>query len=564
MMDKQVIVCPQCGQAYPWNGHCPPLVQLEVWTDYVHYSPSVGSSVGIVDYDRNRGIADLFVPQLRICLDCGVVFRIAPRTAVSSEEREAKRPAGGASSAHYLDYLTHFPAEPDHTRILLQAWSRSNDRVRSGKIDELGDPDRLGILRRVIFRFQTESGANSLRAAEAPRESGKFEQAIALLNQQFDPSIKPYADFVRDLALLGDVLVRKTCVYPDIVAFEKAKARAVEDAAELARAQAQWKKQREAISAGSSGVGAWGCLLLVGGTIGAGLLGQLAFLAISTGVILLVIFMPLYWRATRKTKVWESANPEPKWPLPTLTFKAEPSVLSSIAQRVPEPKPPVELLEPARDRQKGRELTLSEHTEPTEPTERSEVVETMTSEWRDPALVQFARIVKPLIEQHLSMLDAFLLPSEKAQIFRQSFFKYQIIAYAFLFTYESQQRYPQVLIGHQNQLISEIKTTMPLLSYGTQEIVGAFHQFEVRLAELMKETPDGLKFFVDSEKEKLGEIPSIPGFLSFLVCEEAQVKDETVFTIFTGLFNCLIEHSQKEHPFDRLMDDFMQRISVRN
>jgi hypothetical protein len=70
-------------------------------------------------------------------------------------------------------------------------------------------------------------------------------------------------------------------------------------------------------------------LLLVGGIIGAGLLGQLAFLAISTGVILLVIFMALYWKATRKTKVWESANPEPKWPLPTLIFKAEPSVLSS-------------------------------------------------------------------------------------------------------------------------------------------------------------------------------------------------------------------------------------------
>jgi hypothetical protein len=79
----------------------------------------------------------------------------------------------------------------------------------------------------------------------------------------------------------------------------------------------------------ATGVGAWGCLLLVGGIIGAGLLGQLAFLAISTGVILLVIFMALYWKATRKTKVWESANPEPKWPLPTLIFKAEPSVLSS-------------------------------------------------------------------------------------------------------------------------------------------------------------------------------------------------------------------------------------------
>jgi hypothetical protein len=41
------------------------------------------------------------------------------------------------------------------------------------------------------------------------------------------------------------------------------------------------------------------------------------------------------------------------------------------------------------------------------------------------------------------------------------------------------------------------------------------------------------------------------------------LEDETVFTIFTGLFNCLIEHSQKEHPFDRLVDDFIQRISVR-
>ena len=70
----------------------------------------------------------------------------------------------------------------------------------------------MEILNRVISRFQTESGANRLRAAEAARQSGKFEQAIALLNHQFDPGLKPYADFVRDLALLSDVLVRKVAV----------------------------------------------------------------------------------------------------------------------------------------------------------------------------------------------------------------------------------------------------------------------------------------------------------------------------------------------------------------
>jgi hypothetical protein len=558
MIDKRVLVCPNCGQAYPWNGHCPPLGQLEDWTDHVRYSPAIGLSIGKIDYERDE-VFGLLVPQLRTCVCCDVVFRIIVRTALNSEEHEAKTPAGGANLVQYLDYLARFPEGSDHTRILLQAWARSNDGLRGGETEQLGNPVRLEILNRVISRFQTESGANRLRAAEAARQSGKFEQAIALLNHQFDPGLKPYADFVRDLALLSDVLVRKVAVYPDIVAFEKAKARAAEDAAELGRAQARWKKQKETMSAGPIGVGSWGCLLLVGGIIGAFLLGQLGVLAILAGVILLLVYFPLYWIASRKADAWAKANPEPKWPIFAPAFKADPPIVRSIPpppniHREPERRTQPEPT-PARDTPE-RELTL--------PPERSEVVDTIMSEWRDPALLEFAKKAKSLIEQHLSMLDAFLLPSEKAQIFRQSFVKHQIIAYAFLFTYESQQRYPQVLIGYQNQLISEIKTTMPLLSYSAREIIEAFHQFEARLAELMKETPDGLKFFVDSEREKLGDVPSIPGFFSFLVCEEAQVKDETVFTIFTGLFNCLIEHSQKEHPFDRLVDDFIQRISVRN
>jgi hypothetical protein len=113
MIDKRVLVCPKCGQAYPWNDHCPPLGQLEDWTDHVRYSPSFGSSVEKVDYEGDREIVGLLVPWLRTCVHCGVVFRIAPRTALSSEEREAKTPAGGASSAHYLDYLTHFFEEPE-------------------------------------------------------------------------------------------------------------------------------------------------------------------------------------------------------------------------------------------------------------------------------------------------------------------------------------------------------------------------------------------------------------------------------------------------------------------
>ncbi len=553
---KQVISCPKCNEPYPWNSHCPELGRLEDWTDYVRYSSQIGSTVGRIDYEKDRSPFDLLVPKLRTCVRCGVVFKIAVRTPVSSEEQNAKTPAGSASLAEYLDYLTHCSQKAEQSHLLQQAWARSNDRLRRGQIEEIADPSRLEILSWVISRFQDEIGPNRLRAAEAARESGKFELAIALLNHQFEPGVRPYADFVRDLALLGDVLVRKVGVYPDIVAFEKAKARAAEYSAELDRAKVEWKKQKEAISARSSGVGAWGCLLTFAGIVGFGLLGQFAPLVIFAGIILLLVFLPLSHRATRKAEAWASDYPEPKWPDLSPTFNASPPVFRATwGLPRPSDQGPKVQTQPAESAAARLEADLSQ---------RSEVVETITSEWRDPALVEFARIVKPLIEQHLSMLDAFLLQSEKAQIFRQSFVKHQIIAYAFLFTYESQQRYPQVLIGPQNQLISEIKTTMPLLSYSAQEIIEAFHQFEARLAEFMKDTADGLKFFVDSEKEKLGEIPSIPGFFSFLVCEEAQVKDETVFTIFTGLFNCLIEHSQKEHPFDRLMDDFVHRMSVRN
>jgi hypothetical protein len=551
---KQVIACPKCGQAYPWNSHCPPLGQLEHWTDYVSYSPQVRSTVGKVDYEKNLGPFGLLVPQLRTCVRCGVVFRIAPRTPVSSEEQEAKTPAGSASLAHYLDYLTHCSQEPEQSQILLQAWARSNDRLRHRQTEELADPHRLEILSRVISRFQNETGPNRLRAAEAARESGKFELATTLLNHQFDPNVRPYADFVRDLALLGDVLVRKVGVYPDIVVFGNAKARAAEYTAELDRAKAAWKKQKEAISARSSGVGAWGCLLTLGGILSVGLLGQLALLAILIGIILFLVFLPLSHRASRQAEEWVSSHPEPKWPVFLPTFNASPPVLRATSG-LPEASDQGSKVQVERAAN-GREANVSE---------QSELVETLSSEWRDPAFAEFAQKVKPLIEENLKTLEFFLLESEKSLVFRQSFVKHQIFASAFIFTFESKQRYPLLLIGQQNQLISEIKASLPLLAYSAQQLIEGFHNFEARLAELNKETPDGFKFFVDSEKgEALGSSPSIPGFLSFLVCEEAQVEDEKVFTVFNTLFNSLIERTQKERPFDRLFDEFVHRMSIRN
>ena len=102
-------------------------------------------------------------------------------------------------------------------------------------------------------------------------------------------------------------------------------------------------------------------------------------------------------------------------------------------------------------------------------------------------------------------------------------------------------------------------------AYSAQELIEGFHNFEARLAELSEENPNGFKFFVDSAKgEAPGSSPSLPGFLSFLVGEEAQVEDEKVFTVFNTLFNTLIERTQKERPFDRLLDDFVHRMGVRN
>jgi hypothetical protein len=418
----------------------------------------------------------------------------------------------------------------------------------------LADPDRLEILSRVISRFQNETGPNRLRAAEAARESGKFELAVTLLNHQFDPNVRPYGDFVRDLALLGDVLVRKVAVYPDIVVFEKAKARAAEYSAELDRAKADWKKQKAAISSRSSGVGAWGCLLIFAGILGVALLGQLALLAILIGIILFLVFLPLSHKASRQAEAWTGAHPEPNWPIISPSFKSSPPVLK-----------PTSDLAGASDQGPKVQVEPTASRLEADVSERSELVETLSSEWRDPAFVEFAQKAKPLIEENLKTLELFLLESEKSLVLRQSFVKHQIFAFAFIFTFESKQRYPLLLIGHQNQLISEIKATLPLLAYSAQQLIEGFHTFESGLAELGKENPDGFKFFVDSEKdEALGSSPSLSGFLSFLVCEEAQVEGGKVFTIFNTLFNGLFERTQKERPFDQLLDDFAHRMSVRN
>jgi hypothetical protein len=121
----------------------------------------------------------------------------------------------------------------------------------------------ISILRQVIGRLQNQGGIARVRAAEAAREMGDFNLAVSLLNCQFAPPLKLLADFIRDLALLGDVLVRQVATYPDIVAFEKAKARAAEDAVQLKRAQEQRAKEKAAIGSKHAGLGGVGCLCLL-------------------------------------------------------------------------------------------------------------------------------------------------------------------------------------------------------------------------------------------------------------------------------------------------------------
>ena len=272
------------------------------------------------------------------------------------------------------------------------------------------------------------------------------------------------------------------------------------------------------------------------------------------GIVLFLVFLPLSSKADREAKAWAEANPKPNWPIFLPTFNETPPVLGvqaisiSPPQRDPAPKAQTEQ---AVDTQEGDSY---------KPTER---VETLLSEWRDPALVEFAQKVKTLIESNSGMLDLFLIESPKAGVIRQSFAKHQIFAFLTIFSIEFKKRHPALLVGHRNQLIREIRAHLPLLSYTNEQLIEGFQIFEASMYEMTKEKE--LKFFFDLEREDRESAPSVPGYLSYLVCEETQMNDDqNAFTVFFGLFNSLIECTKKERPFDQILDSFISRISVLN
>jgi len=242
--ENRVPICPVCGQGHPWSSLSLDLGRLESWTDCVHYGPSIGVSV---EHIESRTRMNLLTPRLRTCVNCGLPFKINPTAPITAALAAANTPAGSAGSQDFLEFLNRAGNPSETEDMLLEGWIRSDDLVRRGNVEEIQNPHRIEILRQVVGRLQNQAGISRVRAAEAAREMGDFNLAVSLLNCQFAPQLKFLADFIRDLALLGDVLVRQVAIYPDIVAYEKAKARAAEDAVQLKRAQEQWTKERAAI-----------------------------------------------------------------------------------------------------------------------------------------------------------------------------------------------------------------------------------------------------------------------------------------------------------------------------
>jgi hypothetical protein len=549
----RIFRCPRCQQTYslPWISLS--LGRIEPWSDQADFSWTAQTSVAEFNPGERRPVTH----SIRTCLRCGYFFTVEVTTARPQDGPPSQTPAGVANNSQYIAATRQLPALRDRCRrreLILEAWTHSNDRLRVGELSELNDPARKEILRLVIDHTDLDLDRDRLRAAEAARHAGNFQLAIGLLNHQFEPSVKPYADFVRDLALLGDVIVRKVAVYPDIVAFERAKTRGSENAAELTRAHAVWEKQKKIISSKHSGFGGFGCLLLFAGIFGAGMLGQWTPLAILLGIVLLLVFLPLASKADREAKAWEEAQPKPNWPIFSPTFNESPPVLGLKA---------ISISPAQRDQAPEAQIEKALDTEEEDNYKPTERVETLLSEWKDPALSEFAQKVKTSIESNLGMLDLFLIESPKAGVIRQSFVKHQMFAFLTIFTIEFKKRHPALLIGYQNQLTREIQACLPLLSYTSEQLIEGFHVFEASMYELTREKE--IKFFFDSEREDPTSAPSVPGYLSYLVCDETQMHDDPrASTVFLGLFNSLIECAEKEHPFNRILDSFISRISVLN
>lgn len=150
------------------------------------------------------------------------------------------------------------------------------------------------------------------------------------------------------------------------------------------------------------------------------------------------------------------------------------------------------------------------------------------------------------------MLDLFLVESAKSGVIRQSFVKHQIFAYLTIFSIEFKKRHPALLAGHRNQLIREIRACLPLLSYTNEQLIEGVHVFEASMHEMTREKE--IKFFFDSEHEDPKSAPSVPGYLSYIVCEETQMHDDPIHKshpakgdgTFTGL-----TYSRKMTDFER-------------
>jgi hypothetical protein len=72
----------------------------------------------------------------------------------------------------------------------------------------------------------------------------------------------------------------------------------------------------------------------------------------------------------------------------------------------------------------------------------------------------------------------------------------------------------------------------------------ASETLEANLSELSQQKE--MKFFFDSTHEDVTVLLLSPGYLSYLVCEEAQInEDPKCSSILLGLFNMLIESARK-------------------
>src|SRR5260221_6101763 len=110
---------------------------------------------------------------------------------------------------------------------------------------------------------------------------------------------------------------------------------------------------------------------------------------------------------------------------------------------------------------------------------------------------------------------------------------------------EFQKRHPALLIGYQNHLIRKIKPSLTLLSFSSTELIQGFQAFEASLSELSQQKE--MKFFFDSACEDRNSAPSIPGYLSYLVCEEAQINQAPKYSsILVELSQMLIETPDTE------------------